>query len=286
MRAPFCILYLSIVLGFSNAALDQTSFLLVQSHDAASLVRNQWASLSKTHRRFAGLSILEISLILVALVAVACIALLVKRFLIQNARIAQLTKRIQGLQHTHMANERTRAIDKEKKAGLSQTLRKVEKEEASFLEEAMLETGGILSKELQKSIDEIVEQGRVHVNIEKKLFTCSKPIAFQRQNVDEGKDPPKPQFENPAEAREVLADLASLLLYLKGTVILVEGHTEGGVDALGEVFFEVASQRAELVVDTLAGFGVPPSRMESRGRPGIIGDNVNDVKIVTLYWGL
>lgn len=279
MRQPFFILFLFILAGHSNAALEPTSFLLSRSHDARSDVTTQASSLRNLHRRFAGLSILEISLILVALVAVACVILLVQRFLNQAFRIAQLTKRIQGLQHAHMDNARQLTTDKDRKEGLERQLAKVDEEEKIL-------DAGIVSLEVRQQIDTIVAQGRVHVDIEKKLFTFNRPIAFKRQNIDENTEPPKPQFEDLNESREVLADLASLLLHFKSTVILVEGHTEGGADALGEVFFEVASQRAELVVDTLVSLGISPGRLESRGRPGIIGDNMNDVKIVTLYWGL
>lgn len=184
-----------------------------------------------------------------------------------------LTQRIQGLHHVHMDNERHLTKDQEKKAGLERHLAR----------QAEISAGAV-SEDSKQKIEKIHANGRVLVDFEKQLFTIQKAIAFRQQNISPDSAPPKPEFADPIEAREILADLASCLFILKGTVVLVEGHTQGGVNAIADIFFEVASQRAELVVETLVEMGVNPGWLESRGRPGIIGDNMNDVKIVTLSW--
>lgn len=273
MWQPCFFPFVLLAAGFANADIEPAAFLLLHSQDGKSQVVQQASTFGRL-QRFLGLSILEISLIIVLVVAVACGILLVRKFQNQDARIQQLQKRIQGLHHVHMDNERHLTRDEEKKTALE---RQLARKEGDFQKKGP-------SMEAKQKIENIHSKGRVFADFEKQLITINQPIAFQKQTITENKTPPKPAFANLAQAREVIEDLAGLLYYLEGTVVLVEGHTGGGVDAIGEVFFEVASQRAELVMEMLVEFGTPPSRLECRGRPGIIGDNMNDVKLVTLSW--
>lgn len=276
MAQPFRLSCFLLATGLSQAAVKPSTFLLLQSKAGKSEVLEQSSVLGKLQRGFAGLSILEICLVVVLIVGVACLILLARRFQVQSARIQQLLKRIQGLQHVHMDNDRHLTGDQEKKAGLQRHLARMPAD-ASV-------SGSEVSLEAKEKIEKIQAAGRVSVDFEKQLITLNQAIPFKQQSISLDSVPPKPEFADPKVAQDVLADLASCLFVLKGTVILVEGHTEGGVNAIAEVFFEVASQRAELVVATLVEMGVPPSWLESRGRPGAMGDNMNDVKIVTLSW--
>merc|ERR1719161_1165015 len=99
------------------------------------------------------------------------------------------------------------------------------------------------------------------------------------------KSPPAAEFQDPDKAREVLGDLALILGYVSKAVVLIEGHTAGGAAAVSDIGYEIASDRAEKVVEMLVAIGVPPHRLESKGKPGSLGDNKFDTKIVTLSWG-
>lgn len=142
-----------------------------------------------------------------------------------------------------------------------------------------------LAKNDKRLIDEVISRGKVSVDLDKKLFKIVEPIMFKSVRVPPTmKHAPPAEFEDPDAAKEVLSDLAEILKTVTKPRLLIEGHTAGGQKAVSDIGFEIACERAEKVVKTLVSLGVAQDRLESKGKPGLLGDNKFDTKIVTLSW--
>lgn len=142
-----------------------------------------------------------------------------------------------------------------------------------------------LAREDKKLIDEIISRNKVNVDLEKKTFRIVEPIEFKSVYVKSSmRHAPPAEFADPDAATEVLGDLAKILEKVTEPRLLIEGHTAGGAKAVSDIGFEIACERAEKVVNTLVSLGVPKHRLESKGKPGLLGDNKFDTKIITLSW--
>jgi outer membrane protein OmpA-like peptidoglycan-associated protein len=142
-----------------------------------------------------------------------------------------------------------------------------------------------LAKKDKQLVDQILARGKVSVDLDKKLFKLIEPIEFKSVFVKTGtKHAPPAEFANPDAANEVLQDLAEILATVTKPRLLIEGHTAGGSKAVSDIGFEIACERAEKVVKTLVSLGVSKDRLESKGKPGLLGDNKFDTKIITLSW--
>jgi len=223
-----------------------------------------------------------------------------------------MERRVRGLNHSVMMEEVKLCKDKEKIKALRKVLAKeeqlIQEEEGKLtMEEAELSKQrreidkdrrtiakqqteiATLTEATKNLIQEVHERGRVHVDITKQMFSIKEPIPFEPVTVTPGMDQfsvPPAKFQKPKKAKAVLEDLALLLNYVPKAVVLVEGHTAGGAQAVSDVGFAIASERAERVVEVLLRAGVSIHRLESKGRPGTLGDNQYDTKLVTLSWGL
>jgi len=251
----------------------------------------------------------EIGLIVTSLVIILCIALLIIKWRKNTQKLDKLHARVRGLHHSILLEEQKQGTSQEKedalKAMLSkeqelsdldnqlkETQREVEAGETELkAQRAMIATQKaeikFLSAEDKALINQINNKGKVHVDLEKKLFKFVEPIHFRAEYITPDMDEAPPaEFDNPAESRAIIGDLAQILNYVKKAVILVEGHTSGGEQAMSKIGFQIASERAEKVVETLVELGVDPKRLEAKGLPGLLGDNSPDVKLKTLSWGM
>jgi flagellar motor protein MotB len=142
-----------------------------------------------------------------------------------------------------------------------------------------------LAREDKSLIDQILQRNKVSVDLDKKIFKIVEPIEFKSVHVKPGmKHAPPAEFSDPQAAQEVLSDLAQILEKVTEPRLMIEGHTAGGSKAVSDIGFEIACERAEKVVQTLVKLGVPKCRLESKGKPGLLGDNKFDTKIITLSW--
>jgi hypothetical protein len=250
-----------------------------------------------------------IGLIVTSLVVILCITLLLIKYRKNTHKIEKLHSRVRGLNHSLIMEEVKLCKDKEKEAALRAMLNK-EKDTLAEYEAADLDTASrieasnqqlskdraiiatqkaeikFLSAEEKALINDIVKRGRVQVDLEKQAFKFAQPIEFAAEYITpDMEEAPPARFENPALAREVIGDLALIMNYVKA-IVLVEGHTQGGEQAMSYIGFQIASERAEKVVETLLEFGVERKCLEAKGMPGLLGDNKSDVKLVTLSWGM
>jgi len=250
-----------------------------------------------------------IGLFVTSLVIILCITLLLIKWRQNTHKIEKLHARVRGLHHSFVMWEAKHSKDKEKEQALRAMLNKEEQVLAEYDNAAddaalRLEAGAqelkkdraiiatqkaeikFLSAEEKALINDIIRRGRVHVDLEKQVFKFAQPIEFAAEYITPDMDEAPPaRFANPALAREIIGDLAQILNYVKA-IVLVEGHTQGGEQAMSHIGFQIASERAEKVVETLLECGVEPKRLEAKGLPGLLGDNKSDVKLVTLSWGV
>jgi len=252
----------------------------------------------------------EIGLIVTSCVTIFCIILLLIKWRSNTHKVEKLHDRIRGLNHSILLEEKNKqGTSKEKEmalkamlskeqdlAAMEKELREAESEVAAGAKElkaqrAMIATQKaeikFLSAVDQSAIKEICNKGKVHVDLEKQIFKFTEPIVFKAEYITpDMEEAPPAEFDNPAAAKDIIGDLAAILNYVKKAVILVEGHTSGGEQAMTPIGFQIASERAEKVKDTLVELGVSRNRLEAKGLPGLLGDNKPDVKLVTLSWGM
>lgn len=142
-----------------------------------------------------------------------------------------------------------------------------------------------LAREDKVLVDQIIARNKVSVDLDKKIFKIVEPIEFKSVRVmPTMKHAPPAEFADADAANEVLSDLAQILQTITKPRLLIEGHTAGGSKAVSDIGFEIACERAEKVVKTLVSLGVSKERLESKGKPGLLGDNKFDTKIITLSW--
>jgi len=237
--------------------------------------------------------------------AILCIAFATGQ---QQEEIDKLHSRARGLYQDWMAKELAANKDAAKRRALEKQLAqeeamiKAEKErlarEAELLRQQQLEKDADKAKiaaqqaKLQslaqadkKLIGQINARNKVMVDMDKKLFKIVEPIEFKSVRVlPSMKHAPPAEFANPSAANEVLSDLAEILKTVTQPRLMIEGHTGGGQKAVSDIGFEIACERAEKVVKTLVSLGVSKERLESKGKPGLLGDNKFDTKIITLSW--
>jgi len=237
--------------------------------------------------------------------AIMCIAFKLGQ---QDQEIDKLHDRTRGLYQDWMSKEAGESRDSEKKRALKEQLaedqRRVQAEKDRLKAEQDVLRGQqaaieadrrtlAAQKEKIKSlaskdkalIDRILQRNKVFVDLDKKLFKIVEPIGFKSIRVMPGtKHAPPAEFEDEAAAQEVLSDLAQILEVVPQPRLLIEGHTAGGSKAVSDIGFEIACERAEKVVKMLVSLGVPKHRLESKGKPGLLGDNKFDTKIITLSW--
>jgi len=235
------------------------------------------------HEALMSFSTLEICLGVGVILALLMILMLVRKMQQNSAKIQKLEDRARSLQHSLMLDHQKAAKDVNAVNAVKSTLAK---------EKQMLEARGtqISPKQLDSvtraQMDEVLGRRKVTVDLSRQAFQCIQPIEFVGIVVTKDMvDPPAAEFADPEAAREILGDLALLLTFIKGAVVLVEGHTSGGQAAMSEIGFAIATERAELIVATLVELGIQKQRLEARGCPGWLGDNRHDTKIITLAWG-
>jgi len=252
----------------------------------------------------------EIGLIVTSCVVIFCVILLLIKWRNNTHKVEKLHARVRGLNHSMLLEEtKTQGTSKEKEAAiramlskeqelaaLDKELREAESEVAEGEKELKEQRKIIATQKAeikflsavdQSAIKEICNKGKVHVDLEKQLFKFVEPIEFKAEYITpDMEEAPPAEFDNPAAAKDIIGDLAAILNYVKKAVILVEGHTSGGEQAMTPIGFQIASERAEKVKDTLVELGVSRNRLEAKGLPGLLGDNKPDVKLVTLSWGM
>lgn len=232
------------------------------------------------------------------------------RIQLQGEEIDKLEARISGMNHQMMVDQLKDTKDAEKRKELQTQISKEEamlkakemeisKEESELahLREEITEDRRIIAAqtkeitevtaEVRGLIDEIIAQKRVLVDLETRSFRIVEPIWFKLITVhpDTTRETvPPAEFQNPAAAMAILGDLARILEYLPNAVLMIEGHTRGGGLAVSDVGYEIATERAAKVVETLVRCGVGPHRLEYAGKPGVMGDDCEDTKIITLAW--
>lgn len=255
------------------------------------------------------LTTLEVGLIVVALVSTVCVCLLAWKIIENTKKTGKMHGRVQGLQSSAVLDQMKRGHDKQEAEALCRVLAKEQRflaqEEALLSEEdaeiarqkreleaseAVISSQRAIIKaidaETKSLIEAVLRRNKVHVDLGKQAFRIVEPIIFKPVfATKEMQEAPAAEFEDVSKAMEVLGDFAMLLEYLPQSVVLVEGHTSGGSAALTNLGFQIAAERAEKVVAALISLGVPDYRLDAKGRPGIMGDNQFDTKIVTLSWG-
>jgi outer membrane protein OmpA-like peptidoglycan-associated protein len=173
-------------------------------------------------------------------------------------------------------------IKKEREVSLKKQEDLKQMKELSTLQRERLQG---LDNDRSQNIEKVLKRGNVHVDVNKQQIKLLKALPFKPILVTKDqKVAPPAVFEDPALANTILTDLAELLSYIRKAVVLVEGHTAGGTLAVSEIGFQIATERAELVVQTLKSKGVNPARLEYRGLPGTMGKNEFAVELVTLSW--
>lgn len=237
--------------------------------------------------------------------AILCIAFKTGQ---QAEEIDKLHSRARGLYQDWMAKELSGQKDAAKRRALERQLAQEEKmiqaekerlaREAEILraqraakdaDEALIAKQQAELQDLVKKdkalVNQINARNKVNVDLDKKLFTIVEPIEFKSIRVlPSMKHAPPAEFANPDAANEVLSDLAEILKTVTQPRLMIEGHTAGGQKAVSDIGFEIACERAEKVVKTLVSLGVSKDRLESKGKPGLLGDNKFDTKIITLSW--
>lgn len=260
--------------------------------------------------RAAAIAPADIGLIVTSLVCIVCIVCLLIKWRQNSLKIDKLYARVRGLNHSLLLEEQKQTRgNPEKEEALNAMLRK-DQQDLEDLDRALQDTQSryeagdrelkaeraviakqkrelkFLSAEDKALIAQIANKKRIFVDLEKKIFRFVEPIEFVAEYITPDMDEAPPaEYKNPPLAREIIGDLAQVLNYVKKAIILVEGHTSGGEKAMNHIGFQIASERAEKVVETLVELGVDPKRLEAKGRPGLLGDNQPDVKLVTLSWG-
>jgi len=251
-----------------------------------------------------------IGLMVTSLVVALCIVLLVIKYRKNVQKLEKLHARVRGLNHSEMLEQQKNSKDQEEIAALKAMLSKEEQmlaETGKALHdtESQVEAGNrelqaerariatqkaeikFLSAEDQALSNNIVKRGRVHVDLENKVFKFVEPIEFASSYITpDMTEAPPAAFKDDATARAIISDLAEVLKFVKKAIILVEGHTSGGDKAMSTIGYQIASERAEKVVETLVALGIDSKRLEAKGMPGLLGDNKADVKLKTLSWGL
>jgi len=269
------------------------------------------AAAHRLHQRNPGVVALGIGAsTLVVFVFMGVFAILVIAFQTgqQTEEIDKLHARARGLYQDWMAKELSGQTDAAKRRALEKQLAMEEEriqaekarlareqellrsqEEAEALARAQIakqqaEIQGLARKDKQL-VDQIISRNRVTVDLDKKIFKIVEPIEFKAIHVTAStKHAPPAEFANPDAANEVLSDLAEILKTVTQPRLMIEGHTAGGSRAVSDIGFEIACERAEKVVKTLVALGVSKDRLESKGKPGLLGDNKFDTKIITLSW--
>lgn len=272
----------------------------VSSDNQQQFAMHKWAG--------TGFSLVAVALIVVILFAMVSILLLAKKLQSQENGLRKLHSRVRGLQTGLMHGAVKVAKDGNVVRALEQQLarqeqrfqddkKKLDAKDAAIAE-GNAELGAdrntiarqqaeirALDAETQKLIEEVSQRKRVHVDLETKQFRILEPIEFKACHITASmQHAPPAEFADPDAATAVLVDLAMLLNYVTNAIVLIEGHTAGGTNAVNNLGFEIASERAEKVVEVLLAHGVAEHRLESKGKPGILGDNRFDVKVVTLSW--
>jgi len=136
-------------------------------------------------------------------------------------------------------------------------------------------------KEDQRMLMQAVhERGNVYYDPVLREFVLKKEVPFH-QLVRAKSDtslPAPAKFANVKAAHLILRDVAELLAIVVDAVVLIEGHTQGGMaEAVDEIAHEIADSRADLVKCTLTGMGVKEYRLLCLGLPGSLGNNKSDV---------
>lgn len=243
-------------------------------HDGFGRKRDAALAGNEASSKFMSFSTLEISLTVGVVVSLLVIIVLVRKIQLNSAKIKNLQDRARGLQHSLMLDHQKVVKDEDTMDALRSALAKREQRSPHQGLDSLT----------RAQMDEVLGREKVTVDLIRQKFELLKPIQFDDIPVTKG-DPQPPLFTDPLAAKEILGDLAILLTYIQGAVILVEAHTSGGSLAMTDHGFAVASERAEFIVATLVELGIPKERLESRGCPGWSGGNSHDIKIVTLAWG-
>lgn len=240
-------------------------------------------------------SMLEICLAAGVVVALVIILSLVRKMQLNSGKIQTLETRVRGLQHSLMLDHQKAVTDEKELDALRSTLSK----EGQFLE-AQHDEIKAMDSLTRAQMDEVLGRGKLTVDLRRQTFAFKRPIEFVEFPIGSSLarqirrsaawqqgtgDPPPPEFADPQAAKEILGDLAVLMTFIKGAVLLIESHTSGGQAAMNDFGFVLAAERAELIVATLVELGIQKERLECRGCPGWLGDNRHDTKIVTLAWG-
>lgn len=252
-------------------------------------------------------SVLAIGLIICIIACVILIFVLVNKIAQNALTVKKLENRARGLHQSLMMEVQKEAKEEATVSAMQHLLAKeqkaLEEEELALgVEAGMIEhrietrqdrmrlTEIQVDAQTRSLIEDVHRRGKVFVDLEARTFKILKTIQFKEVLVTQQmmKDcaVPPAEYEDPTFAMAVLGDLALLLSYIKKATVLIEGHTAGGTAAMDDVGFVIASERAEKVVDSLISLGIPEYRLESKGMPGLLGDNTADTKIVTLFWGV
>jgi len=291
------------------------AFLGVESGAGAAVETTHDLALQRLRQRAGvALGIGASTLVVFVVMGIFAIMVIAGKLGQQDEEIYTLNKRHDGLLADLMRDKlKTREMDLEKRNALENQLSKkardLEDEKARLAKEKDVLRGQRAAIEADKAtiakqqeqlksmvkkdkqlIDNVLSRGKVHVDLDKQLFKILEPIAFKKIVVKESmKHAPPAEFEDADAATEVLKDLAEIIrILIEGKTssprLLIEGHTAGGAKAVSDIGFEIACARAEKVTKTLVSLGVEADRLESKGKPGLLGDNNFDTKIVTLSW--
>jgi len=271
---------------------------------------NKGSSDLQQQMRAIAIAPVTIGLIVTSLVCILCITLLLIKWRQNSKKIDKLYSRVRGLNHSLLLDQMKTSKDRDERDALQAMLSKEqalmadterdlqitsEKLEASTRElkadRALIATQKaeikFLKAEDKALINDINRRNKVFVDLEKQIFRFVEPIEFVGEYVTpDMEEAPPAQYRNPQLARETISDLAKILGYVTKVILLVEGHTSGGQEAMSHIGFQIACERAEKVVETLVELGVDPKRLEAKGRPGLLGENKPEVKLVTLSWGV
>jgi len=266
--------------GLLAPRLSESAYKLqlhgIAQKDAAALVQLRDAR----HAAWNSFSSLEICLALGVAVALVAILVLVGKMKVNSAKILKLEDRERGLQHSLMLDHQKTVKDAETSNALKSTLAKVPQTPEKDAQEFKA-----LDSLTRAQVDEVIGRQKVTVDLRMQTFASVQMIEFVPIETGDLVDPPAAAFADPQTAKEILGDLALLMTFVKGAVVLIEGHTSGGQAAMSSTGFAIAADRAELVVATLVELGIQRERLESRACPGWLGDNRHDIKFVTLAWG-
>jgi len=136
------------------------------------------------------------------------------------------------------------------------------------ISDSVVNTQPTLLQQLHR-VSEITRKGNMDINLANGDVKLKRTINFKKKNPGEA---PTAEFENAAEANEVLADVAELWHMFK-VIITVEGHTKDIGGGSEEFWQNVANSRAALCAAALGVMGVDLGQIIASGKPGKTGLN-------------